>query len=118
MYTQDKLNNNVAEKLRMFRKSIGLTQEAMAEKLNVSVSTYKAYELRRGIPKADVLVRLSSMANKPINYFMCEQNGEVEQCWSDIMNCSDINKLELMVRLIHYFGYDKFKNEIDKLNDN
>lgn len=109
-------NKNVADKLRAFRKSLGLTQEAMAEKLNISVSTYKAYELCRGIPKVDVLVRLSEMANRPMNYFMCEQNGQIEQCWSEIMNCNDKDKLELMVRLIHYFGYDKFKEEIDRLN--
>lgn len=64
----------IGEKIREARKSAGLTQEQMAEKLMVSRQAITKWESDRGIPDVDNLKAISSLLNVSIDYLL--NNGQ------------------------------------------
>lgn len=46
-------------KVKAKREEIGLTQEQVAEKANISIRTYKMYESGERIPRADVAILIA-----------------------------------------------------------
>lgn len=49
--------------IRKFRRDLGLTQEEMAKKLNISPNAYRNYELGKRMLPYDVLVRFLKLRN-------------------------------------------------------
>ena len=83
----------IGERIKRVRKSHGITQEKIAEKLNVSIGYISQVE--RGITKIslDLLGAISSILKADVAYFVSEcainSNGYME---SEIM--SEIRKLD------------------------
>ena len=50
---------NKSSKLKERRKKLGLTQEAVAKKAEISLRAYKIYESGERIPKADVAILIA-----------------------------------------------------------
>lgn len=65
---------SLGEKLRSARKSAGLTQEQLAEKLVVSRQAITKWESGKGMPDIDNLKQLSRLLNVSIDYLL--DNGE------------------------------------------
>jgi len=63
------------EKLKKARKEAGLTQEQLAEKINVSRSAIAKWETDKGMPDIDNLKLLSQLVDVSIDYLLDEDEG-------------------------------------------
>ena len=61
---------NLAERLKIFRESLGLTQEEFAKKLNTTQAVISNYERGARIPTADFLNRLTETFHLNINWLL------------------------------------------------
>lgn len=96
-----------ALKLRKIRLLKGKTQEKFAEELGISVSTYKKIEERVSDPSVEFLYQLKKVTGFPADFFLCDEEGDMAMSWAMIQNCSEYDKIELLARLIKYFGSNK-----------
>lgn len=61
---------NFGIKLQQLRKEKGLSQEALAEKLNVSRQAVSKWETRDGYPEMDKIILISDLFQVSIDYLM------------------------------------------------
>lgn len=69
--------HDVGSRLREMRDKRGLTQRALAERINKSVSAISGYESNVQTPPTDVLISISQALHVPITYFVdldCEES--------------------------------------------
>lgn len=68
----------VNDTLKMLRRSRNLTQNEVAEILNVSLSSYQKYERDKNsvIPSLDVLIRIADFYGVSIDYLLGRNQGE------------------------------------------
>ncbi len=81
----------IGQKIKEARKSAGLTQEQMAEKLMVSRQAITKWESDKGIPDVDNLKAVSSLLNVSIDYLL--DNGQNVQA-TVIREIIDLSKYE------------------------
>ena len=62
--------NTLAKRLRELRCKADLTQTQVAEKINVSQSTYAYYETARIEPRIDTLILLAELFQTSIDYLV------------------------------------------------
>ena len=62
------------EKLYQLRKKQGLTQEELAEKLEVSRQSISNWETGKVVPTTKRLTELSQLYNVPFHYFLTEED--------------------------------------------
>lgn len=74
MIKNDDVKMTLGEKLKSARKSAGLTQEQLAEKLLVSRQAITKWEADKGMPDIENLKQLSKLLNISIDYLL--DNGE------------------------------------------
>lgn len=70
MEINNKVKITLGEKLKSARKSAGLTQEQLAEKLLVSRQAITKWEADKGIPDIENLKKLSKLLNISIDYLL------------------------------------------------
>ena len=70
MVKNDKTKMTLGEKLKSARKSAGLTQEQLAEKLLVSRQAITKWEAGKGMPDIENLKQLSKLLNISIDYLL------------------------------------------------
>lgn len=70
MDTNNKAKMTLGEKLKSARKSAGLTQEQLAEKLLVSRQAITKWEADKGMPDIENLRQLSGLLNISIDYLL------------------------------------------------
>ncbi len=75
MVKNDETRMTLGEKLRSARKSAGLTQEQLSEKLLVSRQAITKWEADKGMPDIENLKQLSKLLNISIDYLL--NGGEV-----------------------------------------
>lgn len=108
-----------ADRLKKFRKSLGLTQEQMAEELGISESLYKGAETKR-IPisrkTADIIEQKFDVS---ADYFYYGTLRDGEDAWTQVVECNDADKFKIFLKLLNYFsdlGYFQMKDsEIDNI---
>lgn len=86
----------IGEKIREARKSAGLTQEQMAEKLMVSRQAITKWESDKGIPDINNLKAISSLLNVTIDYLV--DNGQ-NMCTPVIKEAIDLSKYEKKAKI-------------------
>lgn len=59
----------IAESLKRFRKEFNLTQQQLADKLEISQQSYQAYE-SKSTPSAAVIVKLAQAFNVSTDYLL------------------------------------------------
>ncbi|SDH84085.1 DNA-binding transcriptional regulator, XRE-family HTH domain [Aneurinibacillus thermoaerophilus] len=69
----------VHEMIRKIRKSKGITQIHVAEKLDMPVQTYNSYELGRRRITVELLREIASVLNEPIENFFEEKIYETKK---------------------------------------
>ena len=62
---------NIGERLTLLRQEKGLSQEELAEMLNVDKRKIARYETSMVLPDIDVLIKLSNVFNTSIDYLAC-----------------------------------------------
>ena len=70
---------DLGSRLRDMRNKRGLTQKALAERINKSVSAISGYESNVQTPPTDVLISISQVLHVPITYFI---DLSCEDCYS------------------------------------
>lgn len=74
LFTQAERKNLIAETLKILRKGKRLTQQDVAEKLDIQTQTYATYERGRNEPPAEILVRLSYIYDVPVDIIVQRDN--------------------------------------------
>ncbi|MCD8149229.1 MAG: helix-turn-helix domain-containing protein [Clostridiales bacterium] len=94
-------------RLRKMREDLGLSQEEFANTLEISISTYKKMEsYERRISLAS-LMKLHSALNVSADYILFGEKTEKQEAWTDVLNCSDNDKMIIFLRLFQYFTLNK-----------
>ncbi|WP_272149264.1 helix-turn-helix domain-containing protein [Tenacibaculum aiptasiae] len=86
-------NSSLATNLIAYRKSLGLSQEALAEKANVSLSTIQRIEKGTVTPRAFTIKILAETLNVDITSLM----NSTTQSETSISNISPLKKLNLVI---------------------
>lgn len=71
------MSNEIGSKLKTLRKGRGLTQEQLAEKLNISRASISNYEVGRRSPHLSELRRLAEFFGVGLDYFEVATTDEV-----------------------------------------
>ncbi len=58
------------QRLRKMRMKSGLTQQAMADKLQISLNAYQKYEQAERSPSLDCLVHIADILNVSVDYLL------------------------------------------------
>ena len=64
---------NFSEKLQILRKNKGLTQEALADKLNVSRQAVAKWESGQAYPDISNLIQISDLMSVTVDYLVRDQ---------------------------------------------
>ena len=102
MMKNDETKMTLGEKLKSARKSAGLTQEQLAEKLLVSRQAITKWEADKGMPDIENLKQLSKLLNISIDYLL--DNGET----------IDLSVIREEINLDDYTYTRKFKGRWNK----
>ncbi len=95
---------NTAARIRQIREDAGLTQEAFAELIGISLSGYKKIESGENQISLNNLRELARALQVSILLGKKEEYGTV---WDQIINYPDSDKMFLLVKLLFYFAGTK-----------
>ena len=99
-----------SEKLQILRKNKGLTQEALADKLNVSRQAVAKWESGQVYPDISNLIQISDLMNVSVDYLVKDQD-----CTIDIKDHpgTDLDELIDFRLEANVNTYAAFMNEVD-----
>lgn len=85
--------DGLAERLKKYRKTLGLSRETVARNINISSSTLADYENGHRQPSLEVLFRLSGYYHCSTDYFL----GKSDENTPMNLDISDLDEQELQV---------------------
>lgn len=97
------LKQEVAVRLREIRKSTGFTQERFAEILDLSVSAYKKLESGENQISIESLRKIEEQFKVSSDYMIFGKREDVDEVWKSLLNCSEQDKMFVLLRLLNYF---------------
>lgn len=106
-----------ASKLKAERLMRDMTQEKFAEELGINDSTYKKTERRVLLPSVELLKSAKKYTGRTIDYFVSEEDGDVEKAWSLVDECTDVDKVIILIRLLAALGKEKCYEIIDNCKE-
>ncbi len=77
---------NVGEKIKEWRKNEKLTQQELAEKLNVSNKTISSWETGRSYPDLQMIVEISDYFNVSLDFLLREDKKMITKLTFDTKN--------------------------------
>lgn len=86
------------KRLQEFRKSLGLSQKSMGEKLGLSQQTYGTYENGRAEPSNDVLGTLSMMGLN-IQWYLTGKGEMKSKDQAELINLSEAFQIPVMAQI-------------------
>ncbi len=92
-----------ALRLRQIRENGGFTQEQFSEILGISVSAYKKMESGENQISLASLKKLYDEMNISSDFILYGKNKNLDGLWYHILNCTEEDKMFLLVRLLAYF---------------
>lgn len=110
LYEIDERKQLIASELIILRTQKGYTQKEVAEKIDIKLGTYNAYEKARSEPPAEILVRLSFLYDVSIDEIVQKDNmlkdpkeiekklGEYQKAISELQTClnnDEVNSKEV-----------------------
>ena len=96
----------VGEKIKQLRNEKGLSQEKLAEKLNVSRSAVAKWETDGGIPEIDNLIQLTTVFDISLDELLGNTKEQKSNKEADSPNCEN-----------HDFGNKRYDIELTGWND-
>lgn len=112
--------NNVetGKRVRKIREANGLTQEALAEILEVTPTAVRGYESGEYGMSKEVLVKMREYFKVPIDYLLFGENENQTDVTTLLELAPDEDKMQVMMHLMAYFVMKKEGSMYDKeLND-
>ena len=67
----------LADKLKVARKSVGLSQKDLGDALHLSDKAVSSYEVGRAQPSVETIRQISHLTHKPLTYFL--EEGETDE---------------------------------------
>ena len=111
MKARNETNISIGKRIRLTREHAGLTQELLAEKIDVT--TQYISDLERGVVGASVptIIKICQVLNVSSDYILLDRNGPITHgTISDHLNKLSDNHLEIINDLIKLFlkatGYE------------
>ena len=98
---------NTAARIRQIREDAGLTQEAFAELIGISLSGYKKIESGENQISLNNLRDLARALQVSTDYILLGKKEESGTVWEQIINYPDSDKMFLLVKLLFYFAGTK-----------
>lgn len=98
-----KEKQQIATKIRLIREQAGYTQEQFSELLGISVSALKKIESGENQVSVACLRKLNDTMSVSADWVLFDKKVDVDTAWESIENCSETDKLYLLLKLIHYF---------------
>ena len=92
-----------AARIRQIRENSKLTQEQFAEILDISVSAYKKIESGENQISLSCLRKLYDEMQVSSDFVLYDKRQEADGVWTDILNCSEGDKMFIFARLMAYF---------------
>lgn len=83
----------LGERIKLLRKDQGITQDQLAEYINVSRSSVKGYENDGVEPSLNVLIKLADVFNVSLDYLLCRTEEKYN------LNLLDSDSKELILKL-------------------
>lgn len=99
-----------SDKLRLIRKSMGLTQEELAEKLSVSRQAVAKWESGQGYPDIANLIQISNLFHVTIDYLVRDQECMINCAETHNRDIEQLIAFRLEANVNTYAGY---QNETD-----
>lgn len=96
-----------ALRLRQIRENSGFTQEQFAEILGISLSAYKKIESGENQISLASLKKLKEEMSVSADFILYDRDESLDGVWYQILNCSEADKMLLLVRLLTYFTETK-----------
>lgn len=96
----------MAQRLQQVRTNLGLTQQKFAEILDISLSAYKKIESGENCVSLNSLRILNRELGVSADYILFGEQPDLADVWKEIVNCSDKDKLYLMIQLFRYFAQE------------
>lgn len=95
----------IANKIKELRERNGMTQSALAKKLNVTRSSVNAWEMGISVPSTALLVDISRLFHIPTDYLLGLES-------TTVLDVSGLNEKEILLLhdLISYFRSIKKSN--------
>jgi transcriptional regulator with XRE-family HTH domain len=88
----------IGDKLRKFRKKLGLSQFQIAQELNIERSTFAYYELGKTIPDIKTIIKISKILGVHYTELLEEEHAQVLGDVQDqIPNVSNLSIEELKI---------------------
>lgn len=101
---------NFSDKLQILRKNKGLTQEDLADKLNVSRAAVAKWEAGQSYPDIMNLIQLSEMMNVTVDYLVKDQSCSVVPAVGECTDLDNLIEFRLEAARNTYAG---FSNEVE-----
>jgi len=83
--------NDIGQRIASLRKSRGLTQRQLADRIGVAQSTIASWETGKREPNREYIVKLATFFNTTTDYILCKEN---ELSIEDNIKSSQINARE------------------------
>lgn len=93
----------LTKRLRRIRINLGYTQEKFAEILGISLTAYKKLERAENQITLDGLRTLNKELHISADYLLFGTYSELEGTWTMVQNCTEDDKMRLMLRILAYF---------------
>lgn len=100
---------NFSDKLQILRKNKGLTQEELADKLNISRAAVAKWEAGQSYPDIMNLIQLSEMMNVTVDYLVKDQSCSVAPVCGERTDLDEMMEFRLEASRNTYAG---FSNEV------
>lgn len=100
---------NFSDKLQILRKNKGLTQEDLADKLNISRAAVAKWEAGQSYPDIMNLIQLSEMMNVTVDYLVKDQSCSVAPVCGERTDLDEMMEFRLEASRNTYAG---FSNEV------
>ena len=78
-------NKLLSEKLYMLRKNSGLSQEQLAEQLNVSRQAISKWEQGTAVPESEKLITISNYFGVTVDYLLKEDTADTTNTTAEVM---------------------------------
>ena len=104
---------NFSEKLQILRKNKGLTQEALADKLNVSRQAVAKWESGQAYPDISNLIQISDLMSVTVDYLVRDQQCMMNVSGGESSDRADLDELITFRLEANVNTYAAFMNETD-----
>ena len=96
-------NEQMGKRIRELREKRGLTQDALSEILSVGPNVIGCYERGEYGPSKRTLAVICQYFGVTTDYLLYGEKENVEDIMEQVDHFSDVDKLKVLIRLMHYF---------------